>query len=322
MQNLFFRLRIFYKNLLRLALLFVLFQGLGSASELPFGYISYSTYNIGDDIQAVAAKRFLPSSALPINREYIGDFSHPTLVKTIVNGWFMHFQHNMHHHSDNPPPKKIWPPTSSIEPLFISIHFDGQFLPLAFSSEGIAYMKEHGPIGARDKDTLHQLRKRRIPSYFSGCLTLTLENHEKGRDNVLYAVDLDEECLTYLKSKTSLPIQVIHHEDKNLASLSLEERMHRAEEILSLYRKAKCVVTTRLHAAMPCLAFETPVLFILRNENDPRFFGLKELTRHCSRDAFLQGAFSFDFNHPSENSKDYVPIRDKLIRTVTKWVKS
>lgn len=45
-----------------------------------FGYISYSTTNIGDDIQAVAAKRFLPEDSIPINREFVSEFTHESYV--------------------------------------------------------------------------------------------------------------------------------------------------------------------------------------------------------------------------------------------------
>mgnify|MGYP000943183057 CR=1 FL=1 len=44
---------------------------------------------------------------------------------------------------------------------------------------------------------------------------------------------------------------------------SFEERMAKAEEILTLYQNAKFVITRRLHVTLPCLALETPVLSIV-----------------------------------------------------------
>ena len=59
--------------------------------------------------------------------------------------------------------------------------------------------------------------------------------------------------------------------------------------------RAKCVVTTRLHASMPCLGLKTPVLLINTQKDQYRFDGLKDLVRNCSRDEFLEGKVDFDF---------------------------
>jgi hypothetical protein len=273
-----------------------------------FGYISYSTGNVGDDIQALAAKRFLPEDSLPIDREFIGQFGHNGRVKTIVNGWFMHTKNFAWYRTDVPAPEKSWPPSVSIDPLFISIHFANGFLPTVLTDESVEYLKQHGPIGARDCSTLEVLQGKGIPSYFSGCLTLTLENSCEGRDDIVYAVDLDDECLNYLRTVVKSKIKVVHHCRRMLTLLNQK------------YSRAKCVVTTRLHASMPCLALKTPVLLIV-GEKNLRFAGLKELVRRCTKKDFLGGKYDFNFDAPSENSSAYIPLREKLIETVTNWVK-
>lgn len=307
-------------SILMLSLSISSFQGVFSG-EIQYGYISYSTFNIGDDIQSIAARRFLPSTALPVNREYIGEYQHATPVKTIVNGWYMHTQYNLAFLSQNPPPKKFWPPSPSIDPLLISIHISSEFAPFAFTPEAISYMQQHGPVGARDYITLFQLKKHRIPSYFSGCLTLTLENPYTTRDDIIYAVDIDEESMQYIRSKTNTPVQSIQHKISPPLVSSNEERIQYAEHLLDLYRKAKCVVTSRLHAALPCLAFKTPVLFLTNNEQDSRFVGLIELTRHGTKENLLKGTLDYNFNNPPANPDTYLPIRKRLIKTVTNWVK-
>jgi hypothetical protein len=312
-------MKIIYTNVL--VFIFILSAVFLEGQEPVFGYISYSTFNIGDDIQALAARQFLPNNALPINRESIGVFRSNSRVHTLVNGWFMHTKFNVYYHSTEPAPQKWWPPAKCIEPLLISFHLRPQFLPIALSAEGEEYLRRHGPIGARDLDTLRELRARGIPSYFSGCLTLTFKRPDSQRENVIYAVDIDDECVNYIRSKTNTPVKVISHENVKFGYWSNEQRLQYAKELLSLYQKAKCVVTTRLHAALPCLAFQTPVFFIIKNQSDCRFNGLKELTRNGSRQEFLQGGVPFDFNNPPENPKRYIPLRKKLKRTVTKWVK-
>ena len=222
-----------------------------------------------------------------------------------------------------PPPVKSWPPSPVIDPFFISIHFTGTFLPILFSEENIAYLKKHAPIGARDLFTLNELQKRDIPSYFSGCLTLTLENECQERNDIIYLVDLDEETIQYIKSKTSSPIVVLTHGKPLLQLLCVEHRLKYAEHLLNLYRKCKCVVTTRLHAAMPCLAFETPILMISsdrRGAVDARFTGLLEYTLHSSKEELLNGEIEYNFDHPPENPKDYLVMRERLLKIMTDWV--
>lgn len=294
--------------------------------EEVFGYISHSTINIGDDIQTIAAKRFLPKNAVAVDREFISEFSHPSKVKTVVSGWFMH-QKGGYWELPLAPPLKSWPPAACIDPFFISIHLTGTFHSTVFSEENIDYLKIHGPIGARDLFTLQELQQRGIPSYFSGCLTLTLENDCQERNNIIYLVDLDEVTIRYIKSKTSSPVVVLTHGQALLRLLSPEHRLKLAEYFLNLYKRAKCVVTTRLHAAMPCLAFETPVFMISSEKEtfvdkyDCRFTGLVDHVWHASKNELLKGDVEYDFDHPPENPKTYLPLRENLIKTMTEWVK-
>lgn len=283
-----------------------------------FGYVSYSTTNIGDDIQALAAKRFLPKNALPIDREYMHYFTHHTPVKTIVNGWFMHSKSSWYR--DGSPPEISWPPSSWIKPFFISIHLNVNSWPLIFSENNIEYLRQHAPIGARDYFTLNALQKRNIPSYFSGCLTLTFEKSNEKRNNIIYAVDVDDSVFKYIQSHTNSKVVKLSH--GIFIQLSNDQRLNYAEKLLDKYRKAKCVVTSRLHACMPCLAFDTPVLLIADSvdERHDRFHGLGELAWHCSEEQLLHGEMNYDFDNPSENPKTYIPIRENLIQTIETWV--
>lgn len=289
-----------------------------------FGYISYSTTNIGDDIQALAVKRFIPDNSLPIDREYVSEFTHDSEVKTVINGWFMHTKDIYWYRGDKAAPEVSWPPAPCIKPFFISIYFVKPFLPVALSDEGVAYLMEHAPIGARDLNTLAELQSKGIPSYFSGCLTLTLENPYKDnqRKKIIYAVDVDPDVVAYIQSQTThkvipfthaVPLDIMHDNDARLAY---------AEQVLEMYRKAKCVVTARLHATLPCLAIRTPVLFVGDQPQNGRLHGLKELARHCSQEELLSGQVDFDFNRPPENPQDYLPIREQLIDIMTDWVQN
>jgi len=207
--------------------------------EATFDYLDYSTYNIGDDIQSLAAQRFLPHDAIAIDRELIHPFKNDEMVHTLMNGWFMQTKKTGFAYSTPTPPLKSWPPSSSINPLLISVHLSDTFLPEAFSKEGIEYLKDHGPVGARDYFTLNELAKRNIPSYFSGCLTLTLENRSSHRDNIIYAVDLDSECIKLIRSKANCPVECISHIISEDVRLDKIQRDKIANELfnMSLLRK-------------------------------------------------------------------------------------
>lgn len=288
--------------------------------EGKFGYVSYTSFNIGDDIQAIAAKQFLPEDAIGIDREFVGVFEHSTPLPTVINGWFMHTKDFLWPHFAIKPPQVSWPPSSSLDPLLISLHIAEGFIPYAFSEEAISYLQAHGPIGARDLNTLKELQSRNIPSCFSGCLTLTLENTHQEREDVIYAVDLDEGCYEYLKKNSSTRIERVTHIISRKLAYDPEKRLTYANHLLEKYKKAKAVVTGRLHAAMPCLAFETPLLLI-NDKKNPRFSGLRELTHQCTRNEFLKGKFDFDFDHPPQNPLHYLVLRDNLIEILNQWVK-
>lgn len=304
-----------------IALLSVLAIATNVEAESRFGYISYSTGNIGDDIQALAAKQFLPTDSVGIDREFVGVFKSSRKVHTIVNGWYMHTKDLCWYLPGVPGPAKFWPPSPSIKPLLVSIHLWSEFIPYAFSPKVVAYMKKYGPVGARDYSTLAELQKRGIPAYFSGCLTLTLKNEVAAgeREDVIYVVDLDDAALEYVKSKTSSRVEWLTHCVEVGRFTNPEERLHYAAQLLDKYKRAKCVVTNRLHAAMPCLGLETPVLLIEQGD-DPRFNGLRELIRHCTREELLNGHADFDFETPTQNPQDYLPIRENLQKIVREWV--
>jgi lipopolysaccharide biosynthesis glycosyltransferase len=63
-----------------------------------------------------------------------------------------------------------------------------------------------------------------------------------------------------------------------LTSMSIQDRLTMAENLLNKYRNAELVITTRLHCILPCRAFNTNSIFIHKKyEDDPRFQGLKNI---------------------------------------------
>lgn len=78
---------------------------------------------------------------------------------------------------------------------------------------------------------------------------------------------------------------------------NLEKRRQCAEELLATYAGAKLVVTARLHAALPCLAFSTPVIFLDIGHRTERFSGYETLLRRVSVADFIDAAKKGDVLH-------------------------
>jgi hypothetical protein len=325
------------------------------AEPSPFGCIlpmeSSIGGNIGDHIQAIAAAQFLPDATIYIEREFLSSFQYPRRLPTLINGWFMRTA-RAGWLDKRPAPERSWPPPACIDPLLISIHLEPNFVPEALSEEGIRFFRAYGPVGARDKFTHHVLEERGIPSYFSGCLTLTLANPYKNedRDNIVYVVDLPSNVEKIIRRRCKMPVVRLTHSGKNLGASSVEmiirrmrkmpvvrlthhgknldassgdqELLSQAEIVLEKYRRAKCVITSRLHVAMPCLAFETPVVLVHPDpDSDSRMGGLIELVRHCSPGDILNGRLPIDPDAPTPNPSAYRKLQGQLVSTVTEWVR-
>jgi hypothetical protein len=118
--------------------------------------------NIGDYVQTLAALQFTPNVDTYIEKEEASaDLAVNEQVKSIMNAWYIW-------HPEN------WPPHKKITPLLTSVHMSPLTAEAMVKGDKRNYMMENGPIGCRDLDTLKFLQSKDIPSYFSGCLTLTL----------------------------------------------------------------------------------------------------------------------------------------------------
>lgn len=263
---------------------------------------TFATANIGDDIQSLAARQFLPRIDAFVNREYLRDFKSPNRLKMILNGWYCH----------NP---KAWPPSEVIDPLLISLcvnSTDQKTVNSFLSKESRAFYQKNGPIGARDEATLKFFREAEIPVFHSGCLTLTLTADPRiPKQDYVLAVDLPEVAVEILRKQTSRPVYPIH--PRLRPGLNEEDRRKSAETFLALYQSAHCVVTSRLHACLPSLALKTPVFLINTAKDQYRFSGLKNLAHHASLDDFIKNPSQYNVETPPQNPDDYLKIREDLI---------
>jgi hypothetical protein len=274
-----------------------------------YALLKYSTRNLGDEIQSIAARQFLPKVDYYIDRDHINYSNINKFTHIILNGWFTHNPEN-------------WPITKdNLKPLIISFHISnnyGSSVDKLTNKESLEYYKKYEPIGCRDISTLNILRNKGINSYFSGCLTLTLKNRFKHRREDICLVDVDDEVKDLIPGHIRENVKFITHSHDGTSGHL--ENFAKAQSLLDNYAHAKMVITSRLHCALPCLAFGTPVEFINSDLNDPRFGGLINLMRHYSLDDIKEGKVSINWDNPEPNPVDISEIRDDLIKICKNYI--
>lgn len=297
---------------------------------MKYGLFTYDEnkkfFNVGDNIQSLAAKQFLPQVDTFINREHLADYKGDKM-KVIMNGWFTHNYNN-------------WLPSEDIEPLFISFHVNNTAAPYMLTEKAVAYLKAHEPIGCRDEFTVETLKAKGINAYFSGCLTLTLDSYKVDdtlRGDDVYIVDPlysypTWEKVTYdwkrlIRSiqngdffKTGKQQQHLRkfideellktakfiNQEPPANTYTDAEKFAMAEDLLHKYAKAKLVITSRIHCALPCLALGTPVIFVNGFDSfvdSCRFEGILELFNRIDIDTHT-GNFTANFPLPHKIDKN------------------
>ncbi len=278
---------------------------------MRYGLFSYHTENIGDEIQSIAARRFLPAVDEYVDRDNVGAWLPTEPTKIIMNGWYMH-------------PPYAWPPVSDgIDPLLVSMYID-QADPNVerafFSEESIHYLNAYGPVGARDLSSLEFLQQHGVNAYFSGCMTLTLQRDpDIPRGEFILAVDVPQPVVSMIEAHTDRP--VIQSSPYYDADMSNEDRFAVAEYFLYLYQSAHAVVTTRLHAMLPSLALETPVLLVKDHlkYDSRRYAGLDSLVNSLTDEEYLEDYSKYDVNTPPLNPDAYLDLRVPLIERASSF---
>jgi hypothetical protein len=289
-----------------------------------YGLLIYDTLNLGDEIQSIAAKNFLPNVNITINRDTLELNKKPiNVAKTIYNGWFDG------RYSQFPPPKSIYP-------LFVSFHInevdhsqdslynylDNKYDQSILKNENIEYFKKYQPIGCRDLYTVQKFQEKGIESYFSGCMTLTLQsNLVNNRNNKILVVDSHILCKKLFEQIIPSSIRkTCQYEIQGLSlghKLTNEQKFEEAQKLLDKIAQAKCVITSRLHTALPCLAFGTPVIFITDDKKDIRFEGYHEFIHFLSHGDTL----NIDIhNFQNKNQDKLEKLISNLRNRVKKWI--
>lgn len=214
------------------------------------GYQFDYYFNLGDDIQTLAATRLLGEVEGYISREKLNTWGSGGVVS--LNGFFMG--------SNN------WPPHESIIPVFYSFHIDKKYEQVICSPEGVNYLKKHAPIGCRDRGTVEVLKRYGVDAYYSGCLTLTFPQRSVDVSNPpqdVFIVGVDKAVEKIIPKDIKRQAIRVNQSSMRLPYIGADIKRELASQLLDSYKKhAKLVITSKIHCAMPCLALGIPVVFL------------------------------------------------------------
>lgn len=239
----------------------------------------YDRMNLGDDIQLLSIENLYNQMGIDynevkrINYRELGTYDGEYVILPIS---FPMLSYTRKQYVTKFSPKII--------PVFLGVCI----LKETFSIEEIAYLKKWEPIGCRDLYTLNNMRKYGIESYLNGCMTLSFPRRNKNIEgSVIYAVDISDNL------KKIIP-QEIRSEAKFVSQtfyLSDIGKSTPEEFARKMYQKyidtGKLIITTRLHAALPCIAAGIPTIF-LKEEYSYRFAGVDAVVPIYYKDTFDQ----------------------------------
>lgn len=255
--------------------------------------------NIGDYIQALASAQFCGKNSIFIEREKIDEYEGEE-VKMIMNGWFMHHPEHwppstrihplfVAFHLNDLADKQLLDGRSisylkqyepigcrdkkTVEKLIaqgVRAYFSGCMtltLGLKYHSnekDGSVYITDPTITIKSTKEKIYYLFKSLVSvrSIRNLCRKDFLTKHKKisrwirvAKFYFVYSKLFDKRMLQeaiYITQEDEF-----YHKFGNPAKL-LDE----AERLVNSYSKASCVITSRIHCALPCLGVETPVIYI------------------------------------------------------------
>lgn len=291
--------------------------------QMKYGLYYYkNTHNLGDDIWAYAQSKLLPSIDYLIDNTtaYAFHSVNHEKVASIIGAFVepYNFEYSF-----------LW--SSDILPFFCGSYFRPTMFELFEKKCMIEYMKAYEPIGCRSMVMVDLLKEKGVEAYFSGCVSLTLPKVENEKENYICLVDVCDEVEEKIREKCDgLKIIRTTHTIADVdghSRLSIYDRFNIVEKQLEIYSKARCVITSRLHAALPCLTQDTPVLLVLPhtdkigvNDITTRIQDYFPMLNHCHEEDFISGKYEYNFNDVPPNPKIWLKYREGILGSCRKFV--
>lgn len=223
----------------------------------------FRTPNLGDDVQSIAAALLLPQVDAYVDRDALDKVRLEIPHTLIMNSWFAIKRY-----------KAV--PSPSLNPIYFGFCVGR---PELMNSTWL-YELDGRMVGCRDTQTVDLLLANGIEAYFSGYLTTWMGRFfykPTRRQGVLF-VDLPEAMERFVPDHIRRRAERRTAEIPDL-NIPQHERFRKAAQLLDELRSAEMVVTRRLHTALPCIGFGTPVTVYLESthKNIGRFSGSDRL---------------------------------------------
>lgn len=300
--------------------------------RMKYGLYYYkNTKVLGDDIWAYAESLFYPHIDYLIDNTTIYSFksTNNEKVATVISAFVEPINHEW-----------AFMPPDNIIPLFVGSYFRSTMWEYIENEMVQKYLRKYAPIGVRSISNMKRFNEMGIEAYFSGCVTLTLPKLDKRAQSKKYicCVDVPGYVEDFIRNSVGEEIEIkrMSHEiwtwsieeQRIYEKKTISERFNVVRQYLEIYANALCVVTSKLHCALPCLTQETPVLLTLpqdghgitdMNERMGDFF---ELFNMCSYEDFNNDSVEYNFESPAPNSDKWrslkVDIEDRINMFISK----
>jgi len=252
--------------------------------------------NSGDEVQGFAGLQFVPYLTNFVDRDKGFPSGRGFLI---ANAWYG--------------ASTAWPPGPYMDPILTSIHISSEMYTVVKGRKAWfpRFTSAKGPIGSRDFGTLRFLKSMGIRTYFSACATLTINVLDPEIEKK-FVVVVDAERNAIPSDIREDPFTIFL--DANIpddVKLSRRARFEYAFRLLKLYgSKARLVVTSRIHAALPSFAQGVPVVFVATKDlpggGGGRIEGLIELFHVLNPN---DENFEFDWKNPPPNPGNHAADR-------------
>ena len=238
------------------------------------GVLYAASNNLGDMIQAHAQIKALELCGVKdyvmVDRDRLPQYSGEP-VYLIMGGWFTDTDTYTYTYKE-----KQFPISKQITPIYTSFHANEEGLIKKHHKHFASY----APIGCRDEHTMRCFHKHGIDAYLTKCLSLSFDTYHGPRYGT-YKVDVSE-YYRRLASYENMPkCTRLEHSVQSMRDNTMPpfSRYNAAtKKFLGIYKTASLIITSRLHCALPCRAFGTPVIFIHKQYKDERrFTGFHEI---------------------------------------------
>jgi hypothetical protein len=211
--------------------------------DSPYCVFTYYCDNLGDHIQTLALLQHVTPGALLL-RDHLTPHPDACLV---ANGWLTYG--DMPNRND-----------------FGDIRYAGVHLAPHCRNEGsVKALKECGTIGCRDSATMNFLSANGVSARLSGCATLTFPTYTGTRKGIC-CVDVSDEVREKVLQTYSDAIFLSHDLDPfelgDVDDNAIMEQYRQAYALLRRYMTAELVITSRVHATLPSIAFGTPAIYV------------------------------------------------------------